>query len=63
MTGPSSGADHDWRVFDAEFGMEAAQIDNVWYIRYISDRSQITSLTDVEFNQLRGDGPNPKGLD
>lgn len=54
--------DHDWRILDAEIGMEVARIGDSWHIRYAADRSVVTVLTDAEFDQLRSDGPNPKGL-
>lgn len=62
MTAGAMGEDQEWRVFDTEKGMEVAQIGNAWYIRYIADRSVVTVLTEAEFEQLRTDGPNPKGL-
>lgn len=58
----SMGDDHDWRIFDVEKGMEVAQFDNVWHVRYTADPSKVTTLTNEEFDQLRSGGPNPKGL-
>jgi hypothetical protein len=52
---------HEWHPFDAEHGYEAAQrSDGLWLIRDAD--GCMTELTDEEFNQLRSEGANPKGL-
>lgn len=57
---------HDWHTLDAEEGIEARQTTpegegNRWEVRKRgSDR--VVVLDDEEFEQLRGVGPNPKGL-
>lgn len=57
---------HDWHILDAERGLEARQTTaegetNRWEVR---DRNgEITVLDDKEFNKLRAEGPNPRGLD
>lgn len=56
---------HGWHTFDAERGLEVRQTTpdsegNRWEVR---DREgNVTELDDDEFEQLRADGPNPKGL-
>jgi hypothetical protein len=58
---------HGWHLFDAERGLEVRQTTpdsegNRWEVRRTgSDR--VVVLDDEEFEQLREDGPNPKGLD
>lgn len=57
---------HGWHLFDAERGYEVRQTTpdgegNRWEVR---DRDgNVTALDDDEFDQLRREGPNPKGLD
>lgn len=56
---------HDWHVLDAEHGLEVRQTtpdgeDNRWEVR--TNGGRIEALNDEEFEQLRADGPNPKGL-
>ncbi|MFG3340521.1 hypothetical protein [Glycomyces sp. NPDC048151] len=56
---------HDWHEFDAECGYEVRQTTpgsegNRWEVRDRSDR--VVVLDDDEFEQLRADGPNPRGL-
>ena len=57
---------HDWHVLDAERGLEVRQTTpdsegNVWEVRTPDGR--VEALTDEEFDQLRAEGPNPRGLD
>lgn len=56
---------HDWHVFDAERGLEVRQTTpdsegNVWEVRTPDGR--VEALDDAEFEQLRAEGPNPRGL-
>ena len=52
----------DWHSFDIEHGYDARQVEGGWQIRRDGDDSEITDLTDEEFEQLRTTGDNPKGL-
>jgi hypothetical protein len=57
---------HDWHLFDAERDLEVRQTTpdgegNRWEVR--DANGKVTVLNDAEFEQLREDGPNPKGLD
>lgn len=57
---------HEWHLFDAERGLEVRQATpegaaNRWEVRDAS--GEVTILDDDEFDQLRREGPNPKGLD
>jgi len=56
---------HDWHLFDADRGLWVRQTTpdaegNCWEVRGLDGR--IVELDDDEFEQLRADGPNPKGL-
>lgn len=56
---------HDWHVFDADRGLEVRQTTpdaegNRWEVR--GPDGAVTVLDDDEFEQLRAEGPNPKGL-
>jgi len=56
---------HGWHVFDAERGLEVRQTTpdgegNCWEVRTADGRAE--ALDDDEFEQLRADGPNPRGL-
>lgn len=57
---------HDWHLFDVDRGYEVRQTTpdsegNRWEVR---DREgHVVVLDDDEFEQLRADGPSPKGLD
>lgn len=62
---------HGWHLFDVDAGLEVRQATgageaNRWEIRRVDAEGnpvgEVTALTDDEFDQLRGDGPNPKGL-
>ena len=57
------GVDHDWHMFDDQRGMEVAREGDIIWVRYTSDPDAITVLTPAEFDQLRSEGPNPRGLD
>lgn len=57
---------HEWHLFDAELGLEVRQTTpdgegNRWEVRTADGR--VEALDDDEFEQLRCDGPNPRGLD
>lgn len=57
---------HDWHLLDAERGLEVRQTTpdsegNRWEVR--DAEGTVTVLDDAEFDQLRCEGPNPKGLD
>lgn len=57
---------HDWHLMDAERGLEVRQTTpdsegNVWEVRTPDGR--VEALDDDEFDQLRREGPNPRGLD
>lgn len=57
---------HGWHLFDAQRGLEVRQTTsegeaNRWEVR--DSTGKVTVLNDDEFEQLREDGPNPKGLD
>ncbi|WP_026931233.1 hypothetical protein [Glycomyces tenuis] len=57
---------HDWHLLDAERGLEVRQTTpdgegNCWEVRCPDGRVEV--LDDDEFEQLRCEGPNPKGLD
>lgn len=59
-------AQHDWHLFDAERDLEVRQATpdgeaNRWEVRTSS--GEIVVLDDEEFEQLRAEGPSPKGLD
>jgi hypothetical protein len=56
---------HDWHVLDAQRGLEVRQTTpdsegNCWEVRDAD--GNVTELDDDEFDQLRREGPNPKGL-
>lgn len=61
---------HDWHPFDIDAGLEVRQATgpdeaNRWEVRHVDaegNAGEAVALTDDEFEQLRGDGPNPKGL-
>lgn len=54
--------DHDWHLFDAEQGYEVATEGDRHLIRRVGSATTLRSLTAEEFEQLRAEGPNPKGL-
>lgn len=53
----------DWHMFDVEHDYEVRQDPDGsgWQIRVKGSKS-ITHLTDEQFDQLRSEGENPKGL-
>ena len=51
----------DWHPFDVQAGYDVRRVeDDAWEIRDADGK--VTTLTDAEFEQLRAEGPNPKGL-
>jgi hypothetical protein len=54
--------DHEWHLFDVERELEVRRVHGKWQIRPVDRREEVEDLTDEEFEQLRAEGPNPKGL-
>jgi hypothetical protein len=54
---------HDWHLFDVGRGIEVSHSAGYWNVRYKENPGHITLLNDQEFEQLRAEGSNPKGLD
>lgn len=60
--------DHYWHLFDAERGYEVKRKNKLfgsteYHVRKTHSHDEYVVLTEDEFEQLRADGPNPKGLD
>jgi hypothetical protein len=51
----------DWHFFDIERGYDVRQLDDNTYEIRDAD-GKITELSAYEFEQLRAEGVNPKGL-
>lgn len=59
-------ATHDWHQFDEVYEVRQTTDegqDNAWEVRRIGAEGPGVVLSDEEFDQLRREGPNPKGLD
>lgn len=54
------GKRHDWHVLDVESGMEVRRTRLGWQVRTADGETK--RLTKAQFEQLRAEGPNPKGL-
>lgn len=52
---------HDWHTLDEERGYDVRQLDDGSY-EVRDPEGAVTPLTSEEFEQLRVEGPNPKGL-
>lgn len=53
--------DHDWHLFDVERGYEVKRVGDRYLIR--KDGDLTVELSEEEFDQLRAEGPNPRGLE
>jgi len=54
--------DHDWHLFDVERGYEVRRVGDTYEVRDVDNPDAVTPLTADEFEQLRSEGDNPKGL-
>jgi len=54
--------DHDWHLFDVERGYEVRRVGDTYEVRQVDAPDAVTPLTADEFEQLRSEGDNPKGL-
>lgn len=51
---------HDWHTLDAGTGLEARRTLLGWQVRTRNGKTK--RLTRRQFEQLRAEGPNPRGL-